>query len=109
MDMESVTTLDALNERIREADQLLVYVSHPGCSVCHALKPQVEDMLTAFPQIASVAVDSDEVPDIAGAYSIFTVPVVLYFMNGKEMLRRARFVPIGELTHQLERIQDMRK
>lgn len=106
--MESVTTLGALKERISETEQLLVYVSRSGCSVCHALKPQVEDMLTAFPQITSVAVDSDEVPDVAGAYSIFTVPVVLYFMNGKEMLRRARFVPIGELTHQLERIQEMR-
>ncbi|MFN4215063.1 thioredoxin family protein [Exiguobacterium sp.] len=107
--MEAVMTLDALDERVANTEQLLVYVSHPGCSVCHALKPQVEEMLTAFPHIASVAVDSDEVPDIAGAYSIFTVPVVLYFIDGKEMLRRARFVPIGELTHQLERLEQMRE
>ncbi len=98
-----------LNERVAEAEQLLVYVSHPGCSVCHSLKPQVEEMLVDFPDIEAVAVDSDEVPDIAGAYSIFTVPVVLFFIDGKEMLRRARFVPIGELTHQLERLQEMRK
>ncbi|WP_214825597.1 thioredoxin family protein [Exiguobacterium algae] len=106
--MEAVTTLSGLNERIASTEQLLVYVSHPGCSVCHSLKPQVKDMLAQFPQIEAVSVDSDEVPDIAGAYSIFTVPVVLFFINGKEMLRRARFVPIGELTHQLERMQEMR-
>ncbi|TCI39191.1 MULTISPECIES: thioredoxin family protein [unclassified Exiguobacterium] len=107
--MEAVNTLSMLNERVAEAEQLLVYVSHPGCSVCHSLKPQVEEMLVDFPDIEAVAVDSDEVPDIAGAYSIFTVPVVLFFIDGKEMLRRARFVPIGELTHQLERLQEMRK
>lgn len=106
--MKAVKTLVTLNERVAETEQLLVYVSHPGCSVCHALKPQVEEMLTYFPDIEAVAVDSDEVPDIAGAYSIFTVPVVLFFIDGKEMLRRARFVPIGELTHQLERLQEMR-
>lgn len=106
--MKAVNTLAMLHDRVAETEQLLVYVSHPGCSVCHALKPQVEDMLTHFPNIEAVAVDSDEVPDIAGAYSIFTVPVVLLFMDGKEMLRRARFVPIGELTHQLERLQEMR-
>lgn len=107
--MEAVTTLSALNERIAGAEQLLVYVSHPGCSVCHALKPQIEEMLEQFPDIESVSVDSDEVPDVAGAYSIFTVPVVLYFIDGKEMIRRARFVPIGELTHQLARMQEMRQ
>lgn len=106
--MEAVNTLATLNERVAETEQLLVYVSHPGCSVCHALKPQVEDMLVDFPDIEAIAVDSDEVPDIAGAYSIFTVPVVLFFIDGKEMLRRARFVPIGELTHQLERLQEIR-
>lgn len=106
--MKTVTTLTALQEQIRSTDQLLVYVSHPGCSVCHSLKPQVEAMMTDFPEIEAVAVDSDEVPDIAGAYSIFTVPVVLFFIDGKEMLRRARFVPIGELTHQLERLQEIR-
>lgn len=106
--MEAVTTLAMLNRRVAETEQLLVYISHPGCSVCHALKPQVEDMLTHFPDIEAITVDSDEVPDIAGAYSIFTVPVVLFFMDGKEMLRRARFVPIGELTHQLERLQELK-
>ncbi|TCI27187.1 thioredoxin [Exiguobacterium sp. SH3S2] len=107
--MEAVKALTTLKERVADAEQLLVYVSHPGCSVCHSLKPQVEEMLVDFPDIEAVAVDSDEVPDIAGAYSIFTVPVVLFFIDGKEMLRRARFVPIGELTHQLERLQEMRK
>ncbi|EPE61184.1 glutaredoxin 2 [Exiguobacterium sp. S17] len=106
--MEAVRALATLNERVADAEQLLVYVSHPGCSVCHSLKPQVEEMLVDFPDIEAVAVDSGEVPDIAGAYSIFTVPVVLFFIDGKEMLRRARFVPIGELTHQLERLQEMR-
>ncbi|WP_074036088.1 thioredoxin family protein [Exiguobacterium profundum] len=107
--MEAMTTLTGLNERIASTEQLLVYVSHPGCSVCHALKPQIEEMLHQFPEIVAVAVDSDEVPEVAGAFSIFTVPVVLFFINGKEMLRRARFVPIGELTHQLERMQEMRQ
>lgn len=106
--MQAVTTLTSLQERIASTEQLLVYVSHPGCSVCHSLKPQVEEMLTDFPDIEAIAVDSDEVPDIAGAYSIFTVPVVLFFLEGKEMLRRARFVPIGELAHQLERLQELR-
>lgn len=107
--MEAIKTLSLLKDRVAETKQLLVYVSHPGCSVCHSLKPQVEEMLTQFPDIEGITVDSDEVPDIAGAYSIFTVPVVLFFIDGKEMLRRARFVPIGELTHQLSRLQDMQQ
>jgi len=106
--MQAVHSLQELEQLISTSEQMMVYVSRHGCSVCHALRPQIEDMLTAFPEIATVSVDADEVPDLAGAYSIFTVPVVLYFVEGKELLRRARFVPIGELTYQLERSQEMR-
>lgn len=96
-------------ERLRDVivDGLaLVYVSHPGCSVCHGLKPQIDELLTSFPDVRTYEIDSAEVPEVASELSVLTVPVVLLFADGKEVLRRARFVPIAELRHQLERITE---
>ncbi len=86
---------------------MMVYVSRPAVA---SVMPSSSNRghVDGVPEIATVSVDADEVPDLAGAYSIFTVPVVLYFVEGKRVARRARFVPIGELTYQLERIQEMR-
>lgn len=102
--MEKVHTLEGIKKIIDENQLTLLYISRPDCSVCHGLLPQVEELLKEFPSIVSIQADADEIPEIAGEYSIFTVPVVLVFADGKEVVRRARFVPIGELQVQLEKI-----
>ncbi|RST74088.1 thioredoxin [Siminovitchia acidinfaciens] len=104
--MQAVHSLKEIKATIDEHQLTLLYISRPNCSVCHALLPQVEELLVDFPSIISIHADADEIPEIAGEYSIFTVPVVLVFSDGKEMIRKARFVPMGELRDQLEKVVD---
>lgn len=54
-------------------------------------------------------VNADEVPDIAGHFSIFTVPVLLLFVEGKEMIRDARFVQMDRLESQLDKIYHLQE
>ncbi|GIN93410.1 thioredoxin-like protein YdfQ [Siminovitchia terrae] len=105
-DVNSVHSLEEIQTTINESKLTLLYISRPDCSVCHGLLPQVKELLYEFPSVVSIHVDADEIPEIAGEYSIFTVPVVLVFVEGKEMIRKARFVPIGELRKQLEKVAE---
>jgi len=82
---------------IASNEAVLLYTSMPDCSVCHALKPQVEKMLKEFPGLPAVQADTSEVPELAGQLTIFSAPAVLLFLHGKEISRMARFVPIEEL------------
>ncbi|WP_227872467.1 thioredoxin family protein [Jeotgalibaca ciconiae] len=82
----------------------LVYISRINCSVCHAVLPQVQNLLADFPEIQMIKADADQIPTVAGEFSVFTVPAILLFVNGKEMIRKARFVVMGELEHQLRQI-----
>ena len=100
-------SLEEIKTTIDQNQLALLYISRPNCSVCHGLLPQVEELLKQFPSIVTIHADADEIPEIAGEYSIFTVPVVLVFVDGKEMVRKARFVPIGELEEQLSKIVSM--
>ncbi|MFD1707004.1 thioredoxin family protein [Siminovitchia sediminis] len=104
--MKPVHTLEDIHAAIRENPLVLLYISRNECSVCHGLLPQVEDMLKEFPGVVPVHAKADEIPAVAGEFSIFTVPVVLVFVKGRELLRKARFVPIGELREQLRKIID---
>lgn len=102
---KKIDTIDSLREEISKSELTFVYFGHPECSVCHGLKPQLEDKLAAFTKdISFVDVNTFEVPEVAGEYSIMTVPVVLLFVNGKEYLRQARFVPVNQLYSQVEKI-----
>ena len=81
-----------------------VYISRQDCGVCHAVLPQVRDMLTAYPEVHLIKVDADKVPAVAGAFSVFTVPALLLFVEGKEMVRKARFVVMNELEQQIAQL-----
>ncbi len=105
--MNKVHSLEEIKSTLEEEKIVLLYISRTNCSVCHALLPQVEQLLGSYPSIVSVHANADEIPEIAGEYSIFTVPVLIIFIEGKEMLRKARFVPIDELNQQLTRLISM--
>ncbi|WP_064094369.1 thioredoxin family protein [Rossellomorea aquimaris] len=105
--MKAIHTLHSISNLIQQEKLVLLYISRPNCSVCHALLPQVEQVLKEYPSMVSIHADADEIPEIAGEFSIFTVPVVIVFVEGKEMFRKARFVPIEELKGQIQRLVTM--
>ena len=105
--MEDIHFLEAIKKVLESEKLVLLYISRPNCSVCHALLPQVERVLEDFKSVVSIHADAEEVPEIAGEFSIFTVPVLIMFVEGKEMFRKARFVPIDELQSQMSRLTKM--
>ncbi|KAB7705383.1 thioredoxin [Bacillus aerolatus] len=104
--MEQITTMPVLQEKLNENHLALLYISRPGCSVCHAVLPQVENVLTNYPKVSSFHVNADDIPQVAGEFSVFTIPAVLFFVDGKEMFRKARFIPMEELNNQIKKITD---
>ncbi|ARI78433.1 thioredoxin family protein [Halobacillus mangrovi] len=99
--MKSVHSIEEAQSFVDDEILSILYISQPNCSVCHALLPQIKELLEDYPNISSRHIDAHEVPEVAGEYSVMTVPAVLLFSEGKELYRKARFVPIGELNHQL--------
>ncbi|BCB02264.1 thioredoxin family protein [Bacillus sp. KH172YL63] len=105
--MERVHSLDSIQSTLEKETIVLLYISRPDCSVCYGLLPQVERVLEAHQSVVSIQADADEIPEIAGRFSVFTVPVIIVFVEGKEMFRKARFVPIDELNSQIGRLTGM--
>ncbi|WP_240611942.1 thioredoxin family protein [Planococcus halotolerans] len=59
-----------------------------------------------FPNIQTRVANAEETPEIAGHFSIFTVPVLILFADGKEMLREARFVHVEEFKLKVSKIYE---
>jgi thiol-disulfide isomerase/thioredoxin len=81
-----------------------LYISKTNCSVCHALLPKVKEVMAEFPKIQMAFVNVDDIPDIAGHLSIFTAPVLILYVDGKEVLREARFVHIEQFMKKVKKI-----
>lgn len=103
---EEIKSLDEMEAFIQENKLAFLYFSQPNCSVCHGLFPQVEQMLQKYPNIAKGKMDVSKVPEVAGQYSILTVPVLLLFVEGKEYIREARIVQMQKLNNKISIIYE---
>lgn len=90
--MERVNQISTAQEIITKEPLTFVYIGQKNCSVCHGLKPQIGKIMAAYPQVKLIELDALEVPEVAEAFQVLTVPVLLLFVEGKEYLRKARIV-----------------
>ncbi|MGA9287842.1 MAG: thioredoxin family protein [Anaerobacillus sp.] len=100
-------TLEVARQNREQKTLYFLYLYGTNCSVCHALLPQVEEVLADYPQIESEKLNVQEVPESAGEFSVFTIPVLLLYVDGKEYIREARFVNIESFRSSIDRIIKM--
>lgn len=97
-------TLEDIENVIREELAVMVYFSAPTCNVCHALKPKlVEALESNFDQMKIVSVDVSETPEISSHYTVFAIPTVLIFLDGREFLRKSRHMSVAEVVDAVKR------
>ncbi len=102
--INSITSIEEFNSTIKTNAGALVYFSHDKCNVCKVLKPKIKQLLQDnFPQIKMFYADTVIYPEIAAQNSIFTVPTILIFFDGKEFLRKSRNIGIEELRKEINR------
>lgn len=103
-DLEELTTNRMIDEFLQEHQLAFLYISQPHCSVCHGLLPQVQQLMTKYPEIKLGHINAEEVMEVASRFSVFTVPVLLLFVDGKEYIREARIVHMDLLDQKINKI-----
>ncbi|WMJ82152.1 thioredoxin family protein [Clostridium sp. MB40-C1] len=101
--MIKVSVIESIKNLIQDNKLVLLYIYSRQCSVCHALLPKIKFLLKKYPEIKLKVISIDDCTEVAGEFSIFTVPTVMLYINGKEYIRRARFISIEELDKSIER------
>lgn len=102
--METVQEYSALEQATQENDLVFLYVSQPQCSVCQSLLPKVEELLEDYPKIVSYYLNSMEVPVAAGQLSVFSIPTVILFVQGKEHFRLVRTFGLREINDKIDKV-----
>jgi len=97
-------SIEDVEQFINSHHLAFLYISKTNCSVCHALLPKVEKVLAEFPKIQMGFINVDDIPSIAGHLSIFTAPVLILYVDGKEVLREARFVHVDQFKEKVKKI-----
>ncbi|WKY48320.1 thioredoxin family protein [Eubacteriaceae bacterium ES3] len=101
--MKQITSNEEINRLNAENQMFLLYFSGEMCSVCHDLKPKVEEMLMNYSGIDVAQVDIKKAAAIAASFQIFTVPAVIFFIEGKETIRQAGVFSMTALEEKIAR------
>ncbi|OJJ16807.1 hypothetical protein BKI52_33420 [marine bacterium AO1-C] len=86
----------------------VLYFTSPGCSVCKVLKPKVKSLVEArYPNLEWREINIAEEREIAAQYSVFTVPVLIIELEGKEYVRLIRAFSLDEVQEKTDRIYSL--
>jgi thiol-disulfide isomerase/thioredoxin len=105
--MNELFSIEEIDHFVKNHYLAFLYISKPNCSVCHALLPQIKEVMADFPKIQLAFINVDHVPEIAGHLSIFTAPVMILYVAGKEVLREARFVYVEQFREKVKKIYSL--
>lgn len=101
--MENLSSIKEIRDFIMKNQLALLYFSSPDCKVCDVLIPKVEEMIKNYSSIQIATVNIKMVPEVAGEYSIFTIPTILLFINNEEFIREARHISVIQLEEKIKR------
>lgn len=102
--MKTIQQYEELENALKSGP-CLIYVHTNHCGICLADLPRVEELAKKhnFPMFV---IDPAEMPILRGQWSLFTVPAVLLFLEGKEMHRQARIIDFKELEYRMVQLKE---
>lgn len=84
---------------------LLFYFATRSCSVGEALEPKVRDLVSKkYPKIVFCFIDMNAAQELSAAHQVFVEPTILFFVEGKEYLRKSRHIGLMELDRAIARV-----
>ncbi len=101
--MKEIKTRDEFFSFISSKELTMVVFSTHDCSTCKIVKEKID---VNFEDIKTANVYIDEIKELSGELSIFNVPVVCLFFDGKELHRFVRIFSISGIREKLNRIQE---
>ena len=88
-------------EVLNEKKTVLVDFNASWCAPCRMLRPILEELAKESDEykIVSVNIDNDE--ELSEKYEVYSIPCLILFKEGKEILRNVGFKPKNEIKKML--------
>jgi len=94
--MKTIESYDDFLEIIK-GDMTVLIAKTKTCVVCKPLSEKLRIFMIDYPTIPSYQLYLEDVEMFQGQQLVFTVPTIIVYSNGKEILRESRFIDFDKL------------
>ena len=89
--MKRLGNYEEILNKIKEEKYFLLYVSINNCNICQIDMLKVEKIVNEQ-NFTAYYIEVSEIPEVVGQLSLFSVPVVILFYEGREIHRQAKII-----------------
>ena len=89
-------------EHVLNQDFVMVIAKSHTCSACKTILDMMKRSVPNLDQIDIYNIYVDDNDEFRGKHLIFSVPTVLIFSNGKELLRESRYINYDKITRLID-------
>lgn len=109
MIIEAPQNYNQFIDLISQYDSVCFYLSAKDCNVCKILKAKIIDLLSnGFPKMYFCYIDVELSKEIAGQLSVLSVPTILVYFDGKEIIRISRNISLDDFRSQIKRYYQLK-
>ncbi len=96
-------------ETVREKEKAFVlYITDDRCNVGESVAPKLVKLLAEqFPKLTLYQTLISKNPVLASQLSVFVVPTILVFFEGKQYIQKSRSFSLSELQQEIQRYYEM--
>ena len=105
--MLKINNNEEIKNMIRENEIVILYFSNKVCGACEVIRSKVERILESYEKIKSIEIDGEENIELAAMNNVFSFPLLILYVNGKETMRVGRNVDLIELENSIKRYYEM--
>lgn len=105
--MQHITDINTLNN-MKSNGAVFILFGGAHCSICQSLLPQLTMMIEQqFPEMHAVYIDCEKSPDICAQHQVFSLPVVMAYIDGMKIAEEVRAFSLKQLALTIERPYSM--
>lgn len=105
--MRNINSEEEINTLIQNSKMGVIYFSGTSCGACEIIKDKVTNILTKYPRIESAIINGEAHIELSAKFNVFSLPILLLYVEGKETIRVGRNVNLLELEGCFERYYGM--
>lgn len=94
---------------LAQEENKLLYFWNSTCSVCEPLYDKLEILISDhFPELQIKKVSVEESPELCTKYGVFSSPLIILLLDGKEYIRSGSNVSIHEIKQKIDRLYQLK-